>query len=72
MDRIDMNKFEQKIALNESLVEKSQLITCIEDFSNEIFDYFNGYKIVEKFSNLNFQFDKLLHSSLLFIKTHFF
>ncbi|CAF0898109.1 unnamed protein product [Rotaria sp. Silwood1] len=81
MNRIDMNKFEQKIVLNESLEEKSKIfesqsITCIEDFSNEIFyeifDYFNGYEIVEKFSNLNSQFDKLLYSSSFLIKTHFF
>ncbi|CAF1524429.1 unnamed protein product [Rotaria sordida] len=71
-----MNKFEQKIVLNELFKEKNQSITCIEDFSNEIFyeifDYFNGYEIIEKFSNLNSQFDKLLYSSLLLIKTHFF
>ncbi|CAF3530126.1 unnamed protein product [Rotaria sp. Silwood2] len=81
MNTIDMNKFEQKIVLNESLEEKSKIfenqsITCIEDFSNEIFyeifDYFNGYEIIEKFSNLNSQFDKLLYSSSILIKTHFF
>ncbi|CAF1082169.1 unnamed protein product [Rotaria magnacalcarata] len=81
MNRIDMNKFEQKVVLNDSLEDTNKIfqnrsITCIEDFSNEIFfeifNYFNGYEIVEKFSTLNSQFDKLLHSSSFLIKTHFF
>ncbi|CAF3327288.1 unnamed protein product [Rotaria socialis] len=76
-----MNKFEQKVVLNDSLEDTNKIfqnrsITCIEDFSNEIFfeifDYFNGYEIVETFSTLNSQFDKLLHSSSFLIKTHFF
>ena len=48
--------------------------SVIELFSvelwREIFDYFNGYEIVQTFSNLNYRFEQLLNSSLILIKTH--
>ncbi len=47
------------------------MITCIENFSNEIFyeifDYLDGCHIYEAFTNLNYRFQQLLNSpSILF------
>ena len=47
-------------------------ITFIENLSNEcfyeIFDYLDGYKIYQAFSNLNHRFQQLLNSSSLLLK----
>jgi hypothetical protein len=52
-----------------------QSITCIENFSDEIFyeifDYLNGCEIYDAFSNLNHRFEQLLHSSSLLYKLEF-
>ncbi|CAF4103996.1 unnamed protein product [Rotaria sp. Silwood2] len=50
-----------------------QSMTCFEDLSNEllcvIFDYFYGHELCKIFSNLNFRFEQLLHSSFVLFKT---
>ncbi|CAF5039801.1 unnamed protein product, partial [Rotaria sp. Silwood1] len=55
--------------------EFDQTVTCFEDLSNEllceIFDYFTGYCLYKAFSNLNFRFEQLLHSSSVLLKTSF-
>ncbi|CAF3770227.1 unnamed protein product [Rotaria sp. Silwood1] len=55
--------------------EFDQIVTCFEDLSNEllceIFDYLAGYRLYEAFSNLNFRFEQLLHSSSVLLKTSF-
>ncbi|CAF1412273.1 unnamed protein product [Rotaria sordida] len=76
-----MNAIKQKLVFNEILNElrntfRNQLITSIEDLSNEIlyeiFDYFDGGEIVKTFSKLNSRFEQLLYSSSILIKTHFY
>ncbi|CAF3898435.1 unnamed protein product, partial [Rotaria sp. Silwood1] len=69
-----MDALKRKLVFNETLNESNQLITFIEDLSNEIFyeifDYFDGGEIVKIFSKLNSRFEQLLHSSSILIKTH--
>ena len=52
------------------------LISCFEDLSNdlfcEIFDYFYGNELFESFSNSNFRFEKILHSSSILLKNRFY
>ncbi|CAF3151709.1 unnamed protein product, partial [Rotaria sp. Silwood2] len=52
-----------------------KLITCIEDFSNElfyeIFDYFDAFELYETFSNLNIRFQYLLDSNIVRLKINF-
>ncbi|UJR23377.1 hypothetical protein I4U23_026386 [Adineta vaga] len=77
-----MNKLEENFLFNKSHSEamkkhsKQQSIRCFEDFSNEIFydlfEYFNGYEIVQTFSYLSYRFQQLLNSSTILIKTHFY
>jgi hypothetical protein len=52
-----------------------QSITCIENFSNEIFyeifDYLDGCEIYDAFLNLNHRFKQLINSSSLQLKVNF-
>ncbi|CAF1429446.1 unnamed protein product [Rotaria magnacalcarata] len=56
--------------------EIDQSITCIENLSNEcfyeIFDYLEACDMYEAFSNLNYRFQQLLHSSALLLKIKFY
>ncbi|CAF1365485.1 unnamed protein product [Rotaria sordida] len=76
-----MNENKRKLSCENFSDEKSKKfcnswISCFEDLSNdlfcEIFDYFNGYELFESFSNLNFRFEKILHSSSVLLKNRFY
>lgn len=53
-------------------IDYSRTVTSIEDISNElfydIFDYLDGYDILNAFQNLNLRFEKLLNDNSLLLK----
>ncbi|CAF4708813.1 unnamed protein product [Rotaria sp. Silwood1] len=77
-----MNQFKRKLSSDDLSEKKTtkklrnefdQFMTCFEDLSNEllfeIFDYLDGYRLYEAFSDLNSRFEQLYSSSILF-KSH--
>lgn len=49
---------EKKKVIN-IFIAVDQSITCLEDLTNEIFDYLNGGEIVDTFFKLNSRFEQL-------------
>ncbi|CAF3862441.1 unnamed protein product [Rotaria sp. Silwood1] len=76
-----MNENKRKLTCENFFEEKSKKfcnssISCFEDLSNDIFfktfDYFDGHELFESFSNLNFRFEEILHSSSILLKSQFY